>query len=259
METPALFPYLEELSQQLAMKRDSAIVIDVSELAIRFESTGENPLSEDDVFHLRTAFFDVGLSSEPDISKCYRKLDLSGKIAIYKSSPHTAHPISAVIKEKIFFSAIALFAKADGIIDPDEIDYIHFCRKYRAAQSGIPLGKISAISEIALTERRHELRARIQGLAKHFPGTEQLLEFFANVIIADGHIDKREIYTYCEIIELTAGLKLTPGEAKSKLEGHARTLHKKLNKQREDEVEESSAFYMPDIEFEILDQIFSDF
>lgn len=259
METTSLSIYLEDLSQQLAMKRDSAIVIDISELAVRFPSTGENPLSEDDVFQLRTAFFDAGISSEPDISWCYRKLDLSGKIAVYKSSQHSPHPISAVIKEKIFFSAIALFAKADGIIDPDEIDYINFCRKYRAAQSGISLGKISAISEMALTERRHELSAKIQGLAKHFPGTEQLIEFFANVIIADGHIDKREIYTYCEVIELTAGLKLTAGEAKSKLEGHARTLHKKLTKQREDDAEESPAFYIPEFDVEILDQIFSDF
>ena len=137
MEPFGLSSYLNKISQKLTEKTDSAIVLELSELAILFPSSGENPFSQDDIYYLQRSLSEAGLSSEPDISKHYRKLDLSGKIVVFKTTFFSAYPIEALLREKIFFAAIALFAKADGVLDKDELDYIHFCRKHRSAQSGI--------------------------------------------------------------------------------------------------------------------------
>lgn len=259
MEPFGLSSYLNKISQKLTEKTDSAIVLELSELAILFPSSGENPFSQDDIYYLQRSLSEAGLSSEPDISKHYRKLDLSGKIVVFKTTFFSAYPIEALLREKIFFAAIALFAKADGVLDKDELDYIHFCRKHRSAQSGISLGKISAISELALTERQHELSARIKGLNHYFPSTNQLLEFFANIIISDGHIDRREVFTYRDIYDLTTGIRLTPGEAKNMLEVHAKSVHKNIGKSRDNDLDEPNLYNSLDIDDNVLDQIFSDF
>lgn len=251
--------YLESIKRRLAINADSSVVVDISELSIRFPSSGDNPLSEDDVYYLQTALAELDLGSEPDISKHYRKLDLSGKLALYIAKETHQLPASVIVRERIFFSALSLVAKADGVLVPDEIEYIAFCRKYRSAQSGIPLSRISAISELALTERRHDLAARLSNLAKHFPSKQQLLEFFANIIISDGHIDKRELYAYCELFELIEGHRPTIGEAKSALERHAKSLHKQLRRERAEMIEETTPEYFGNFEEDILNQIFSDF
>ncbi|MDF1628850.1 MAG: TerB family tellurite resistance protein [Alcanivoracaceae bacterium] len=215
--------YLEKVVKQLST---SALhTVNSGELAKQFDFTGNDHFSREDIQVLRDCMQARNLQSERDFSRVFRKISLDENLIFFLSIPEPDYSTGVLSREKVFFSILSLLARADGELSATEIDYIESCCKIRSMQQLIPEIRVRAIAHHALSRPKSDLGSSLKAIKKLFSLREDAIDFFANIIVSDGHIDKREVYMFRDLIALLDFGDLKISDAKQILEAQAKKMH----------------------------------
>ena len=187
-------------------------------------------LTKDDVDSIRELLEDFNLSIEPDLSTVIRKLDLAETVFLYRPALPEKHEarLQHLVKEKLLITLAALSTKIDGVIKTEESDAAETVISHRASISSLDKNHLMAIWFYKLYSPLQTLKHSLSGIQKHFESTEDVKNFLADIIIADGIVNDKEVYLLREFYELLDQQRLTKTEAKRILKHRAAELSKKI-------------------------------